>query len=362
MNWLVQAIGTGLVLLALADIFLTVLYPRSGKGVISTRLSKGMWQLFRFIARASFWDRNRLLSYCGPILLVTIVLVWILLLIIGFACIFWPALGFGIQTSQGETQTDFGTALYYSGYMFTTLGVGNLVPETTAYRLLAILEAAVGFSTFTLTLTYFLSVYSALTRRNAFALSLQYRSASQANAAEMLARLGAHGDFSGARQEIANIATELLNLLELHHSYPVLHYFRFEQPFYSLARITLLSLDTAALTCSALDEEQYVSLIRSAAISELGDGGQLLLIQLSDTFLPRRLSSGKRQSAQVWRVWYYRAVDRLQAEGIAHRLDLQAGAEQYIALRQKWNPYVAAFADYMAYDWQEIAPAEGTNS
>lgn len=59
---------------------------------------------------------------------------------------------------------------YYSGYSLTTLGTGDIVPKTATYRLLTVLEAVLGFSTFTRTLTYFLSVYSALRQRNVFAL------------------------------------------------------------------------------------------------------------------------------------------------------------------------------------------------
>ena len=39
MGWFVQVVGTGLVLLAIADIYLTVLYPRGGRGVVSVPLN-----------------------------------------------------------------------------------------------------------------------------------------------------------------------------------------------------------------------------------------------------------------------------------------------------------------------------------
>lgn len=198
MNWLIQTIGIVLVLLALADIFLTVLYPRSNKGVISTPLSKLLWQLFRFAAKITYCDRDLLLSYCGPVLLVLIVTVWVSLLNVGFALIVWPAFGSEIQSSQGATPTDFMSALYYSGYALTTLGVGSIVPKTGIYKLLIILEAALGFATFTLTLTYFLSVYSALTRRNTFALSLYHRNARSADAGVIITRMVAETDLNPA--------------------------------------------------------------------------------------------------------------------------------------------------------------------
>ncbi len=50
MGWFAQVVGTGLVLLAIADIYLTVLYPRGGMGVASVPLSRGIWQLIRLSA------------------------------------------------------------------------------------------------------------------------------------------------------------------------------------------------------------------------------------------------------------------------------------------------------------------------
>lgn len=358
MGWLMQAIGVGLVLIALIDIYLTVLYPRSNKGWVSVPLSKAVWLLFRRIARTRFWKCDSLLSYCGPTLLIIIVLVWILLPITGFALIVWPGLSSAIESSDNPTPANFATALFYSGCVFTTLGAGDVVPKTTFFRLLALVESALGFSIFTLTITYLLAVYTALAQRNIFALSLHHRTASQANAAEMLARLGTGGDFKNARDEIADMAKSLLTLLESHHSYPVVHYFRFQNAYYSIARITLLTMDTVTLIRSALPEQKYRPLMRSTVVAELGDGGLHLLTELSNSFLARKKKGTKRQSESVLREWYFRAVERLKQEEIETVEDLEAGADLYVQLRQTWEPYTVALAEYMAYDWRDIAPAE----
>ncbi len=127
----------------------------------------------------------------APSLLVATVAMWISLLILGFALIFWPALGNQIRMETGSTPTDFATAIYYSGYALTTLGTGEITTQTSTYRLLMVLEAVIGFSVLTMTLTYFSSVYSHLIERNTFALSIHHRTAKTADAAELLARIGA---------------------------------------------------------------------------------------------------------------------------------------------------------------------------
>ncbi|HEY9846400.1 MAG TPA: ion channel [Candidatus Caenarcaniphilales bacterium] len=358
MDWLVQAAGLAMVLLALIDIYFTVLYPRSHVGLLSAPLSRGMWQLFRLTVFAYPTQRDRLLPYNGPTLLVAIVVVWVSLLISGFALICWPALGSEIQASQGPTPTDFATALYYSGYALTTLGTGDILPKTGFYRLLMILETVVGLSSLTLTVTYLQSVYSALIRRNTFALSLQYRTVNTADAAELIARLGAADNFDGARQDIADMAKDLLNLLETDHSYPVLHYFRYAEAYYALPRMIFVAMDMVSLIKSALNTQKYSSLIRSAAVAELWGGGLQLLVELSASFLPKKYRGGKGQSEQAWRERYYAAVEQLKHAGIETTLDLEAGAELYLALRRKWGPYIIRLTEYLAYDWSEVAPRE----
>ena len=368
MGWLAQVVGAGLVLLAIADIYLTVLYPRGGRGVVSVPLNRGIWQIFQL--SASFIPkrgvdaqrlrvRDRLLSYMGPTLLVTTVAMWISLLILGFALIFWPALGNQIRIETGATPTDFATAIYYSGYALTTLGTGEITPQTSTYRLLMVLEAVLGFSVLTMTLTYFSSVYSHLIERNTFALSIHHRTAKTADAAELLARIGASGYFDGsAREDISNMAQKLLNIIESHHSYPTLGYFRWQEAYYALARITFIIMDTATLIRSALSQEKYHSLVRSAAVRELEESGMHFLGELSDSFLPKRHRSDKARLEEMWRDRYYRALDRLEAEGIETVMDREAGAEQYVCLRGKWNFYIVELAKYMGYKWSAIAPAD----
>jgi hypothetical protein len=43
---------------------------------------------------------------------------------------------------------------------------------------------------------------------------------------------------------------------ETHHFYPVLFYFRFREPYYSVSRFALVSPDTVTLIKSALDDKQ----------------------------------------------------------------------------------------------------------
>lgn len=355
MNVLAQVVGVILILLALIDIYLTVLHPRVDSSLLSVPIARATWQLFRCVARTIVpKKRHQLLSYGGPTIVVVIVAAWVLLLILGFALISWTGLGTAIQASQGQTPTDFITALYYSSFSLTTLGTGDLVPQTSVHRLLVVLEAALGFSTFTLTITYILSVYSALTRRNTFALSLHHRTNNTADSAELLARLAAGNNLNNIQQDISNMARDLIYLLESQNTYSVLLYFRFRQTYYALPRIMYLSMDVVTLIKSALDAEKYRSVVESAAVTELWCGGLHLLEEVCNAVLPKTRSKMREQNEQLWREHYNRAIERMKVEGIKTALDPEAGASLYISMRHEWEPYLSKLLNYMEHDRREI--------
>ena len=173
----------------------------------------------------------------------------------------------------------------------------------------------------------------------------------------MLLGWGVGGEFNNARADITNMARDLFQLLESHNSYPILHYFRFPEAHYSLARMTFISMDTATLIKSALHPQHYRTLINSTAVTELQTGGLYMLKQLANSFLPRKSNQAYSPEAQ-WREWYCHVVKRLESEGIKTPEDLEAGADLYVSLRREWNDDVAAFAKHMAFRWNDIASTE----
>jgi len=89
-TWLEQTLGVSLLLFILADVFLAVLYARMGAGLLSPRLARIIWRGFRAVAGGVGDHSRRLLSFGGPIILVTVLLVWALTLALGVALIIHP--------------------------------------------------------------------------------------------------------------------------------------------------------------------------------------------------------------------------------------------------------------------------------
>ena len=99
MRWIEPVAGTLLMVLVLADVFLTVLYARAGTGIISDRLARLGWLALRKIASAC--GNSRVLSFCGPFIVVALLLTWSFLLALGAALIVHPLLGSSIANRTG---------------------------------------------------------------------------------------------------------------------------------------------------------------------------------------------------------------------------------------------------------------------
>lgn len=361
MRWVSEAIGAGLVLLSLADVFLTVLYVRSGTSLLSDRLARWLWRLFRVADRWVPDDRHRIMSYGGASILLMIIAMWVILLVFGFGLIVLPNLGTGIRSISGATPARLPAALYFAGANLATAGSEDLIPSTPGMRLLAVVCPLIGMSVITLTLTYLLQVYQALMRRNTFALRLHFATRGTGDAAELIAGLGAGGDFAGARGDLGALAHELVNLYESHHFYPMLLYFRFRDPHYALGRMATIAMDAATLIRSALDSETYAPLQNCAASTMLWEGGTHLLQEMARVLLPeacgRPGEPPNDATAERWREHFRAAASRMREAGIRTASDERGGAEQYVRLRSHWDAAVRSFAIYMDYAPAERDPA-----
>lgn len=335
-----QLVGAALMALVLADVFLNVLYARAGVAIISRPLVHVVRDLFLFAGRRSGRHRLRVLSFIGPTIVVAILAAWVALLVLGSAMIVHPALGHGVTSDVGPTATGFANALYAAGGSISSAGVGNLAPQTPAFRIYFMLEPLLGVSVLTLTISYLLQLYSAVKARNVLAMKVELMTRRTGDAAHLVCALGPDGRFDIGYTVLAELGAELVQVKEAHHLYPVLFYFRFPLPFYDLARFTLVLLDAASLIRAALDERQAGWLKRSAALETLEGGGLVLVQTLREVYL----RGGEAQPAppdpgqeDAWRARFARAVAVMRAEGLPVRRDLAQCAHLYVAQRARWH-------------------------
>src|SRR5215208_853313 len=280
-----EIVGAVLGIAVLLDIFLLILYARANKTIISTELSHFIWRLLVWLSQPLGRRRSYFLTFSGPVILVMVIATWGLLLSVATALIIHPNLGTAIRTNHGDTPTDFITALYVGGSSLSFIGASDFVPQTGFFRLFYLLTSFIGVSLVSLIVTYLMELYTNLKERNTLGLKVHILSSETGDAAEVVARLGPRGQFDGGYQNIMEWAAETAQVKESHQFYPILFYFRFREPFYSISRTALTSLDTVTLIKTALDDKEYGWLKESAAVDDLWRGALLELKILAQNFI-----------------------------------------------------------------------------
>lgn len=356
MGLLEQSLGFILGFLVLSDIFLLVLHSRADTGTISRLVSLPVWRGFVRVSRSLGENKGPFLAFAGPTILVIIIGTWLLLLTLAAALVIHPNLGSAVRAAQGETPTDFVTALYVGGHSLDFVGGSEFGPETPAFRLFFLITSIIGVALVPLIITYLLEVYSSLRVRNSLGLEVQLHSGETGDAAEIVAALGPNGKFETGYLVLTEWAAKTVEVKESHHFHPVLFYFRFAEPYYTVSRSSLVTLDTIALIKSALDDNEYGWLKHSAAVDQLERGTLNELKTLIHTFLPGADLDRQpdEQTRARWRQRYEEAGKRLQVAGIKIK---ERGAEEYILLRSHWNRYIELIAPEFALELEEVDTA-----
>ena len=352
--------GAVIVLLVILDVFFTVLYARIGAGIMSPKIARATWWIFSRAARLSRSQHDKILSFCGPAILVNLLVMWAMLLTLGAGLIIHPALGTSVTVTTGTTPTDFISALYAGGSSMAIVKASDVTPDTDIYRLYFLFNSLLGASIISLTVTYLMQVYNALQRRNTLAYKLFLQTGETNDAAELIAGLGARGSFQCGYTSLADIAVEMTIALEAHHFYPVLFYFRFPRPIYGVAYFTLLALDEVSLIKSALSDEELAWLKESVPVTQLWRSALLL----ANTQEKRSRQAGAADEAREpsaddvdrWRRRYHAAVRRIREAGIATRPDDDAGAGNYVEMRSQWHHQLMRAMQLMGYSADEIDP------
>jgi hypothetical protein len=227
MTILLGALGVALILIVLGDAFETIVLPRRVTRQISiARLFyQYTWFAWSGAVRSIFSGKRQetFLSWYGPLSLLLLLTLWATGLVFGFALVHWAS-GSIIKTPEGTVS--FGTYLYLSGTTFFTLGMGDVVPDTTLGRVIVAFEAGMGLGFLALVIGYLPVLNQSFSRREVNISLLDARAGSPPTAGEMLRRHSHDHGMEELRQLFHEWERWSADLLESHLSYPVLAYFR----------------------------------------------------------------------------------------------------------------------------------------
>lgn len=111
----------------------------------------------------------------APLAMAAVIATWAVLVVVGWALIYWPHLPGGFLYSPGldpDANAGLADALYLSLVAVTTLGLGDIVPAGGWLRLAVPLQSLVGFGLLTAAVSWVLQVYPALSRRRVLAIEM----------------------------------------------------------------------------------------------------------------------------------------------------------------------------------------------
>jgi Ion channel len=245
--------------------------------------------------------------------------------------------GTGSAVRVADETPGFGTALYFSGTTFFTLGLGDALPRTPLARLLTVIEGGMGFGFLAIVIGYFPVIYQAFSRREADISLLDARAGSPPSAAELLRRHRGPGGLSALEQLLRDWEHWAAELLESHLSYPLLAYFRSQHNNQSwLAALTVV-LDTSALLMVGVQG----ACARQARLTFAM--ARHALVDLSQVFStpPERNEEDRLPPPEL---------DRLRADLLEAGVPLAGGAladGKLARLRQMYEPYAVALSRYL---------------
>lgn len=241
-TFLLVTLGWLLIVLVIVDVFRTVLWSAEGAGP----LTGGLTSTARRVA-PHLRGGGGVRSVLGPLTLALIVILWAVLLYVGFVLTL-EADPDSIGTSTAKQPVPLGQRVYFVGYALFTLGNGDLAPLTDGSRAITVLISATGLLLITTAVTYLLPVVSASVASRSFASSVR----SLGDTPEDVVT----GAWDGTRvqldHQLRELSGALSQLTEQHLAYPVLHLFHSSEPAAS-APLAVADLDDVLTLLDGVD-------------------------------------------------------------------------------------------------------------
>lgn len=239
------ALGTALIVAGFVDVMVTVLFYDEA-GLLSTRLYRWNWALVRVATRPlparirSFW-----LSLGIPLMVLGTLVMWLGLLIAGFALLYLVGMDRGAFDLRAGLEPSFVRALYLSGVSMSTLGYGDVTPTGGAFQVLSFVQALMGFTILTLAISYVVNIYQAIRHLSALGADLYHQAGDHLDV-EVILRThlkAAPGHHLGVR--LMTLHRGLVEHYEGLRHYPIVYYFHSSRLYPSLPYVLRAAADLA---------------------------------------------------------------------------------------------------------------------
>jgi hypothetical protein len=236
-------VGIAIVARSVFSAIQTFVLPRSARDKLTTLVFLSVLRLFDLPLKrtTSYEQRDRIMAYFAPIGLLTLIPVYLILIFVGFAAMYWAVGNVG----------SIGQALKVSGSSIITLGYA--APGDPADGVLMVAEAAIGLILVAVLIAYLPTIYSAFQRREQAVTLLEVRAGSPPSAIEMISRYNRIHGLDRLSAVWPAWEAWFADIEESHTSLVALVFFRSPQPEHSWVTAAGAILDAAALARSTVN-------------------------------------------------------------------------------------------------------------
>ena len=341
---IVCAAGIALVVLAIMSALRVLVVPRSSRDRVARTVFAAIRRLFDLWALrfSSYEQTDRLMAWYAPSGLLMLVVVWLGMVLVGYAGIFLLLTRDGLHDSFILS----GSSLLTLGFASPGDGVG-----TTA---VSFSEAAIGLILIALLIAYLPALYSTFSRREALVGMLEVRAGSPPSSVELLARyqriqwLGRLGDL-WERWEAWFVELE-----ETHTSLAALNFFRSPRPERSWITAAGTVLDAAALASSTVD------IPRDSRADLCIRAGYLALQNIASFFgIPHDAHPRADDQISISRAEFDAAYDRLMAANLPLKADRDDCWKHFAGWRVNYDTVLLALAELTAAPYAEWVSDRG---
>lgn len=320
--------GFCLVIYTIMSAVRTFVLPRNVRVTITIVVGTALYSLFR--ARASraetYEARDRLMALFAPITLLTYLVVWMVLIIIGYAMMFW---GTG-YLSPFEAFKLAGSSIMTLGFSVSDT-VPNLILEFTA--------GLVGPLMIALLIAYLPTMYAAFSRREVEVAKLEVRAGSPPSAVEMIARIARSRGLDYLPTMWEPWEGWFTEIEESHTSLTALVFFRSPQPDRCWVTAAGAVLDSGALVLSSVDTPFAVQTALTMR------AGYLCLRHVADYFNVEYDRNAKPDDPISIARWEFdAALEQLAADGVPLKADREQAWKDFRGWRVNYDRVLLALA------------------
>ncbi len=321
--------GAALVYWALLAAIRTVVVPRG----VTSNLTRWVFQFWRwvfsFLARPQFTfeRRDRVMALFAPVALVSLPLVWVIVVTIGYMGLFW-----------GVGAGDLAEVYHLSGSSLLTLGFApadGVVEQTLAFS-----EATIGLGIVALLITFLPSIYSTFSARERMVTKLEVRAGSPPSAPVFIIRLHQIGGLTKVANMWLDWEDWFAMIEESHTSYPSVSFLRSPRPERHWVTTAGTILDSAALYQSALDVPQMPTAglcIRA---------GYIALRAVADFFgVAYDVHPEPTDPISITKAEFNAVLDHMAAEGVPLKQDREQAWIDFAGWRVNYDTVLLALAE-----------------